>query len=326
MNPLLFEPRHFFPQCHACCLLALPDGRKLCAYFAGTHEKHDDVGIWLSEYNGRKWLVPRKIAKIANEPHWNPVLFPVRDGIRMVFKVGKEIRAWKSYTMLSKDGGSTWEGLHGYIDNPAGGPVRSKPIRLKSGALLAPNSDENGPWLPRVDISFDEGETFQRYGEIPVNLTAPGTQDYIPGRGAIQPVLWESEEGHVHAFLRTSGGFIYRSDSVDGGKTWCRAYPTKMANNNSGVDAIMGEDGRLYLICNPVQGDWAARTPLSIFVSDDQGESFRPCAVVDDTPLDEETGKAAELSYPSLVLGGGKLQVAYTFNRRSIAYWEQKIK
>ena len=108
MNLLIFEPGVHFPQCHASCLLPLDDGRMLCVYFAGTHEKHDNVGIWLSEYDGMRWLSPRLVVKCSNEPHWNPVLFHTQNGVRLVFKAGREIPYWRSYTMFSADDGRTW--------------------------------------------------------------------------------------------------------------------------------------------------------------------------------------------------------------------------
>lgn len=325
MPEFIFEAKKHFPQCHANCFLPLPDGRRLCVYFAGTKEKARDVGIWLSEFDGDAWLSPRLIAKISEEPHWNPVIFPVKEGIRLVFKTGKEIRDWKSHTMLSRDGGKSFGELYAYGENPAGGPVRSKPIRLSNGALLAPNSDEEGAWLPRADISFDEGESFERWGKIPVNITDETRPDFIAGKGAIQPVLWESAPGKVHALLRTSGGFIFRSDSLDYGKNWCTAYPLDMPNNNSGIDAVRAEDGKIYLICNPVSGNWAARTPLCVYASEDNGMHFQHFAMVDDTPLHPDTGKPSELSYPSLVVHEGALQAVYTWNRIAMAYWEKKL-
>ena len=54
----------------------------------------------------------------------------------------------------------------------------------------------------------------------------------------IQPTLWESKDGSVHMLTRTKLGKIYRSDSLDGGKTWCRAYATNLPNNNSGIDPV----------------------------------------------------------------------------------------
>ena len=324
MPQWMFLPRTAFEQCHASCLLPLPDGRMLCVYFAGAHEQADDVGIWLSEFD-REWLPPRQIAKISNEPHWNPVIFPVADGIRLVFKTGREIINWRSWTMHSADGGHTWSEAHAYADNPAGGPVRSKPIRLASGEWLAPNSDENGAWLPRVDLSRNEGESFERWSQIPVNLAYPDQADYLPGRGAIQPTLWESAPGKVHALLRTSGGRIYRSDSEDGARTWTRARPLDVPNNNSGIDVALTADGRLFLALNPTSGDFVKRTPLCIYQSIDDGETFQPYAVVNAQPLNEWTGETAEFSYPSLVVVGNELHLSYTYNRATIAYWHMKI-
>ena len=325
MAELILEPQSAFPKCHANCLLPLSDGRMLCTYFAGSYEKADDVGIWLSEFDGKEWLFPRLIAKLAEIPHWNPVIFEVKNGIRIVFRIGKTIPGWISYTMLSTDGGHTWSDPKPYQDNPSGGPVRSKPILLSNGWLLAPNSDEEGAWLPRVDISRNEGETFERWGQIPINLVYPNEPDYITGRGAIQPTLWESEPGKVHALLRTSAGRIYRSDSEDEGRTWTRARPLDVPNNNSGFDTVRVEDGRLFLALNPTSGDFVKRTPICIYESTDNGETFHPFAVVNDTPVDEFTGDSAEFSYPSLVADGKLLRLTYTYNRRSIAYWECEI-
>ena len=325
MANLLFAPEKYFPQCHASCLLPFADGRLLCVYFAGTREKADDVGIYLSEFDTHAWLAPRLLAKISDEPHWNPVIFAVKDGIRVVFKVGKEIRHWRSYTMLSRDGGRKWTRPQPYEDNPAGGPVRSKPIHLASGALLAPNSDEDGAWLPRVDLSRDEGETFLRWGQIPVNLSFPTEPHHIPGRGAIQPTLWESAPNHVHALLRTSEGRVFRSDSTDGGRTWTRAYPLDVPNNNSGIDVVHAGGNRLFLALNPVSGDFVKRTPLCVYESTDGGDTFHPFAVVNDAPTNEFTGESAEFSYPSLALVGNVLHLSYTYNRRAIAYWRTRI-
>lgn len=325
MVELMFAPDCRFPQCHASCLLPLKDGRILCAYFAGSHEKADDVGIWLSEYDSRTWLPPRLIVKLAPEPHWNPVLFTVKDGIRIVFKTCREIPSWRSWTMLSPDGGRTWSQPLPYVDNPAGGPVRSKPIRLSTGELLAPNSDEDGAWLPRVDISRNEGKSFERWAQIPVNLVYPDQPDYLAGRGAIQPALWESEPGQIHALLRTSAGRVFRSDSTDGGRTWRRAYPLELPNNNSGIDVVCAPDGRLFLALNPTSGDFVQRTPLCIYESTDNGDSFHPFAVVNNARINEFTGQSAEFSYPSLALDGDTLHLSYTYNRKSIAYWHESI-
>ena len=84
-------------------------------------------------------------------------------------------------------------------------------------------------------------------------------------------------------------------------------------------------DGRLFLALNPVSGNWGARTPLSVYVSEAGGESFHPYAVLADDLTDKSTGKPAEFSYPSLYVKGDTLMASYTYNRRSVAFWCARI-
>lgn len=318
---MLFEYGSSFPQCHASTVLPLEDGRILTAYFAGSHEKADDVGIWLSVREKGVWAAPRRIAKVAPVAHWNPVLYRSAEGVTLLFKVGAEISHWVSWTMHSADGGDTWslpQPLN--ADNPAGGPVRNKPLLLADGRLLAPNSDESAmAWLPRVDVSVDGGRTFRKLADIPLNRTDASRADYLPGAGAIQPTLWESAPGQVHALLRTTGGFIYRSDSVDGGATWCTAYPLEVANNNSGID-LTQVNGVLYLVMNPLKGDKAPRTPIVVMRSEDQGKTFTLWRVLANQLMDEVWEKVSEFSYPAIVAAGDTLHITFTHQRKSVAY------
>ena len=71
----VFEPGQPFAQCHASTVLHTRNGNFLVAWFGGTHEKHDDVGIWLSKGKPGQWSAPVEIAKIREDAHWNPVLF-----------------------------------------------------------------------------------------------------------------------------------------------------------------------------------------------------------------------------------------------------------
>ena len=132
--------------------------------------------------------------------------------------------------------------------------------------------------------------------------------------GVIQPSLWLGEGSNVHAFMRSTRGFIYRSDSTDGGVTWCEAYPTALPNNNSGLDVDRMDDGTLVLVSNPISGNWARRTPISISFSTDNGESFSE-------PLPLETIEG-ELSYPSVNACGKLIRITFTVKRRSFMYCE----
>ena len=71
-----------------------------------------------------------------------------------------------------------------------------------------------------------------------------------------------------------------------------------MPNNNSGLDAVCLPDNRLVLACNPVGSDWGARTPLSLFVSESGGQTWK-------RELDLAAGPG-EYSYPAVISAGDR--------------------
>lgn len=292
------------PQCHASTLAMLPGGEILCAWFGGTAEGHADVQIWVSRRSAGRWSEPVCVTAEEGIPHWNPVLYPDPWGtVHLYYKIGVEIPYWKTMVMESRDQGRTWGSPRELVPGDSGGrgPVKNKPIRLSNGMLMAPASLEQGPWRCFMDVSPD-GIRWQKK-PIPVSDEAVNM---------IQPSLWEWPCGHIHALMRSSAGFVYRSDSSDSGETWCPAYPTAMPNNNSGLDCALTDTGLLALVCNPVEKDWGPRSPLTLFVSDDNGESFRKV-------LDLET-EPGEYSYPAVIAEGTRLHISYTWNRQTIVY------
>ena len=94
---------------------------------------------------------------------------------------------------------------------------------------------------------------------------------------------------------------------------WSIASCTGLPNNNSGIDLVRLDDGRIVLCLNPVSGDWAARTPLWLYVSQDDGSTFSPLMALETAP--------GEYSYPSLDCEGSTVYVSYTWKREKIAFW-----
>ena len=303
-------------ECHASHFVRLRDGRILLVCFLGTKEGADDVRIvgTVRQANGL-WSVPKPITEDDGVPHWNPVLFRRKDGALVLFyKVGKPISAWKTRYMLSFDEGESWTDSCELVEGDASGgrgPVRNKAIYLKNGSILAPASTEQGEWRCFFDRSDDGGSSWTKSRELcaPAQTLAAHKTDH--GKGIIQPTLWESSEG-VHALMRSSEGAIYRTDSPDG-ITWCDPYRTAFPNNNSGIDVAALPDGRLILCCNPVGKNWGARTPISLFVSSDNGKSF--------SLLTHLTTMVGEFSYPAVRYENGQLHVCYTWNRKTIQYF-----
>lgn len=303
-------------SCHASTVLPLDNGTVVAAWFAGSSESDDDVKI-LTSVRGTdgKWGEPIRVSADPNVAHWNPVLFQNDGGtITLYFKVGKDTEYWKTYYSVSTDG-KNWAAPRELVpgDNSGGrGPVKNKPIRLKNGTILAPGSTElGGKYRCFVDISTDNGKTWNRTPEIDSTFLG------FFKTPMIQPTLWESKDGSVHMFTRTKVGKIYRSDSYDGGKTWCSAYPTNLPNNNSGIDLDTDDSGRIFLVYNPV-GFPGIRTPLTLAVSTDDGKTF--------TKIKTFERGLAEYSYPAVVVKGDTIHITYTYERDYIAYWQIKIK
>lgn len=309
---LIFPPGGPTPECHASTLVVLPDGTVVAAWFGGSHEKHPDVEIWSARRENGVWSQPRVLTRHEGVPCWNPVLFSGDEGeLLLYYKVGPDVIHWRTWVMTSRDGGVTWSAGRELIPGDVGGrgPVKNKPIRLHDGTWLAPASVETSDrWDAHVDRSEDSGLTWTR---CPVPLDH-GT---LSGKGIIQPALWESEQG-VHMLLRSTEGCLFRSDSRDGGRTWSPARPTALPNNNSGID-VATLDSDVLLVYNPVTGNWAARTPIVLALSTDNGEHFTPILELDHDPLDDK----AEFSYPAIVTVGCDIHITYTHRRKSIAYW-----
>lgn len=304
------DPR--FAECHASTVLPHPDGL-LVAWFGGSREGADDVAIWLARRTpGRGWTRAVRVADEDGLPHWNPVLFAGADGeISLFYKVGRRIPAWRTRVIRSGDGGHTWSEPEELVPGDEGGrgPVKNKPIVLSDGGWLAPASLESvETWDAFTDLSRDAGRTWNRGEAVPVDHAN------FPGKGVIQPTLWESGPGQVHMLLRSTNGWVCRSDSTDGGVTWSPAVATSLPNNNSGLDLAELPDGRLVCVHNPVGVSWGPRTPLTAAISDDNGATWRHWVTLED----ETAGERAEFSYPAAVRDGDGIAVTYTWRRRGI--------
>ncbi|MDF2713344.1 MAG: hypothetical protein K0R28_269 [Paenibacillus sp.] len=331
-----------FESCHASTLIALPSGDLVAAWFAGTREGADDVAIWSSRRTKGGWTAPVKAADEEGEPHWNPVLFQDGNGkVWLFYKVGKTIRNWRTMYILSEDEGITWTAPRMLVEGDSGGrgPVKNKPIILQDGTWIAPASHElDHTWDAFADLSYDNGMTWAASERValrqpgaaasavpgkpvevavsngPVSLVA---ETSLLGKGVIQPTLWESERGKVHMLLRSSTGYICRSDSADSGKTWSAAYATELPNNNSGIDLVRMDSGALALVYNPIGQNWGKRTPIVISLSRDNGATWGETLVLEDAP--------GEYSYPAIVSVGNDVFVTYTWRRSRIVFWQLTV-
>ncbi|MEM9644775.1 MAG: sialidase family protein [Planctomycetota bacterium] len=305
-----------FPQCHASTICETDDGL-VAAWFGGTKEGHEDVGIWSSYHDGNAWSTPRQVAdgiqhQDLRYPCWNPVLHrPQPDGpMLLFFKVGPSPRAWWGEWMVSHDAGRSFVDRR-RLPESITGPVRSKPVVLSDGkTLLCGSSTENASWRVHFEsVVLQSGipqGTWNRIG--PIN---EGTEF-----NAIQPTFLRLGNGDLQALCRTKEGVIASSSSSDEGNTWTKMKSTSLPNPNSGIEALTLKDGRHLLVFNPLDAGprgWGKRSVLSLAVSND-GKQWTPVADLER----EDTG---EFSYPAMIQANdGTVHVTYTWNRQKIRH------
>jgi alpha-L-rhamnosidase len=303
------------PECHA-STIAVSNGVIIAAWFGGTEEKNDDVGIWVSRKASHSWSIPVEVVNGIQEdgsryPCWNPVLFqPMGQPLHLFYKVGPNPREWWGQYMTSDDDGKTWTKP---IRLPEGilGPIKNQPIQLADSTILSPSSTESDAdgWKIHLETSSDHGRTWSKTAA----LNDP--KEF----GAIQPVVLNYGNGKLQLLSRTENEVIAQNWSVDSGKTWSEMTATPLPNPNSGIDGVTLTDGRQLLVYNPTGRNWGDRVPLSLALSTD-GENWD--RVLDVEPIRESTDKEGEeYSYPTILQApDGKVHLVYTWNRKTVKY------
>ena len=292
-----------FPSCHASTIEETKEGL-VCAWFGGKGEGEPDVGIWLSRRESQQWSLPVQVADGVQDanlryPCWNPVLFQIpKSPLLLFYKVGPNPRQWWGMVKSSSDNGKTWSAAS-RLPNGILGPIKNKPVLLKSGVIISPSSTEMDGWKAHVEISKDKGQSWEKIG--PLN----DPREF----GVIQPTLLLHGGNVLQLLLRSRQGKIAECWSKDGGATWEPMRATGLPNPNSGIDAVTLQDRRFLLVYNHTN---RGRSPLNVALSED-GLQWKAAL-----PLETEPG---EYSYPAVIQGSrGQVHITYTWKRQKIRY------
>ncbi len=351
-------------QNHAAFLHLLSDGALVCAWFGGTLEGKSDISIFASvlPQGATQWGSPQRLSFDADHSEQNPVLFTAPDGRLWLFHTSQpsgnqdecRIRMAEIRRDASDPLALTASEGH-YLDLPRGCFVRAPVMVRDDGAWLLPifrcvqrpGQKWNGSHdTAAVGISLDRGETWQ-------------LDDLGHSIGCVHMSPVSLGEGRLAAFFRRrQADHVYRTESLDGGRSWSAPAASDVPNNNSSIAAIRLKDERIAMICNPVNAAQSAdrraslydelgendarpdadpaggcvpvwgvpRAPLALCLSEDGGKTFPVRLLVEDGPgtclsNDSTDGRNREMSYPWLLEGpDGTMHLAYTYHRRAIKY------
>ena len=300
-----------YPSCHASTLAETSNGL-VAAWFGGTHERHKDVGIWLSHYENKKWSEATEVANgVENDtlryPCWNPVLFQMpKAELLLFYKVGLSPSTWWGMLKRSTDGGKTWSEAERLPDGILG-PIKNKPVLLSDGTLLCPSSSEHDGWRVHFETTKDAGKTWRKTEPINDGLKY----------SVIQPSVLFHKNGNLQIMCRSKNGFVLSSFSDDLGKSWSDFEPTSLKNPNSGTDALTLKNGKQLIVYNDAgtsKAHWGGeRSPINVAISDD-GKTWKPLLILEHEP-------GAEFSYPAVIqTKDGKVHITYTWKRQKIKH------
>ena len=302
---------------HPATIAELGNGDLYIAYYGGEGEYKGDTAVFGSRKpkGSTKWSLPQKIADTPDRADGNGVIWQEPKGATWLFYVVRYGETWSDSLIkykYSHDYGQTWTDSE-MLTFEKGMMVRSQPIQLLNGDFLLPIYHETGN--DKEVVGAQSASLFAQYHKKTKDWTF--TNKVHSRIGNIQPSVVQLDDNNFLAYCRRGGGygpmadgFIVKTESHDGGKTFSLGQDTVFPNPNAAVDLIKLKNGHLMMIYNDNnQGD---RNPLVVRVSVDQGKTWPVSRKIVDTPDDEQ-------AYPYFVQAAdGKIHGVFTSQKRSV--------
>lgn len=174
----------------------------------------------------------------------------------------------------------------------------------------------NHRYVVGVIISDDDGATFERRGYL--------CQD-APTNHFFEPKIVELSDGSIALLTRElEDGWLWQSRSADQGETWSPIQRSNIPNPSSKVKLLRASDGRIFLLHNPSGNQqkhnnpnnplkWGRRNPLSLWVSDDDMQTWR-------VQIDLVSDPERNLNYPDGFLDEEANEVAFAWEDGHTVY------
>jgi predicted neuraminidase len=270
-----------------------PRGRLFVTCFSGgakEPEPQNTIFMTVSDGLGHPFAQPTVIATPGDDGTraFDPTLWrDPRGRLWLIFNRGNKDTAQHSvHARLCADPDAAhpvWSAER-RLDLPTPYAFRmNKPTVLSTGEWLMPVTHALTPiheWfagpvqVQGVAISHDEGLTWTLHGAV----EAPAW--------ALENMILEHRDGTLSMYIRTGSGVLWRSMSLDRGRSWSPGTPTDITNPGSRFFLGALPDGDWLLINSPLAD---RRTGLVASLSSDEGRSWHGRLVLDERD---------EVSYP----------------------------
>lgn len=331
------------------CIAEMPNGDLLCWWLSGSdNEPSTDNNVLAarSTDKGKTWSEPYILVPAEEAAGALTFMHVTPDGKVIAFGAHwpseLEYTVWHYFRMESTDNGLTWGAQEPIRFRDAENIMAGRPIRLQNGEYLLPTSffekrpqplvgsiealahvktETEALAIPASGIKPDKFAT-HLHGCSALTASDPELRNLVEHGGIrnrplglLESTAVQLKDGHIAMLMRAEyGGFLWRTESADQGRTWSEAWQTDIPNPTSLPALIRLADGRIALIHNAtggVVGQRAARDPLSIWLSNDEMASWY-------TKADVIT--RGQLAYPCPILLDGRLVFSYDRNRREARF------
>jgi len=299
---------------HPASIEELDNGDLYIAYYGGDGEYAEVTAVYgMRKAKGEStWSQPKIIADTPFYSDGNAVIWQAPDKVVWLFYVCRFGDTWSTSRIkakLSHDGARTWSDSF-FVALDEGMMVRSRPLLLADGDYLLPVYHETG--FDTEKVGADSTSLFMRFSPKTKKWTR--SEPIRSPKGNIQPSVVQLSSDHLIAYCRRGGGygpgtegFVIRSESHDGGRTWSEGRDSQFPNPNAAIDFLKLKNGHLLLVYNnsPLE-----RTPLTVAISTHEDKSWP-------VRRDIATGNH-DYGYPYAIQArDGKVHIVYTSDKRS---------
>lgn len=303
------------PYKHPAAIAELENGDLYLVYYGGQGEYAVDTGVFGARLRRgtKQWTRPQRIAQDPFRSLGNGVIWQAPDGLVWLFYVVRWGDTWSTSRIqakVSRDGARSWSDSF-VVTEGEGMMVRGRPIVLESGEYLLPVYHETG--FDTEKVGADSTSRFLRFDARTRTWQPSGI--IRSAKGNIQPAVAQLSREHLIAYCRRGGGYdpvtdgyIVRSESRDGGRTWAEGKDSAFPNPNAAVDLLKLKSGHLLLVYNDSMND---RTPLSVALSTDGDRSWPHRKNLATGPHD--------YAYPYAIQArDGRIHVVFTSHSRTV--------